>query len=98
MCLGADRLFALRIEDDEVGVRADGDGALLRIEAEEFCGSGSDELDEAVRREAARGDARRDVVRELRCKRDERCGRARRPFRREHWRGRWLRIRRWWGE
>lgn len=47
--LGADDFFVVGIEDDEVGVGANGDGAFARIEAKEFCGRGCDELDETVR-------------------------------------------------
>src|SRR3712207_8664987 len=33
----------LRVPDDEVGIRADGDGALARVEAEAACGVRSEE-------------------------------------------------------
>ena len=46
---GADDFFVVGIEDDEVGVGADGDGAFARVEAKEFCGRGGDQLDEAIR-------------------------------------------------
>ncbi len=42
--------FVIGIEDHEVGVGTNGDGALAGVETEEFCGSGRDKLDEAVRR------------------------------------------------
>src|SRR5260370_4606962 len=45
-----DDLFVIRIEDDQVGVGADGDSAFARVEAEEFCGRGRDKLDKTVRR------------------------------------------------
>ena len=36
----ADDFFVIGIEDDEVGVGADRDGAFARVEAEELCGRG----------------------------------------------------------
>ena len=57
MGFGADGVFAIGIEDHEIGVAADGDGAFARIEAEEFCRRGGDQFDEAVHAEAALGDA-----------------------------------------
>jgi len=48
--LRANDFFMVWIEDHQVGIGADGDGAFARIEAKEFCGGGGDELDEAVRR------------------------------------------------
>src|SRR5260370_41738976 len=54
---GADDLFVIGIEDDEVGVGAYGDGAFARVEAKEFCGSGGDKLDKAVRRKTLAVDA-----------------------------------------
>src|SRR6266478_6161512 len=47
--LGADDVFVIGIEDHQVGVRADGDGAFARIEAEQFCGRGGNELDKTIR-------------------------------------------------
>ena len=41
--------FVIGIEDYQIGVGADGDGAFARVEAEKFCGRGGDELDEAIR-------------------------------------------------
>ncbi len=46
----ADDFFVVGIEDDQVCVGADGDSAFARVEAEEFCGRGCDELDKTVRR------------------------------------------------
>ncbi len=46
MGFGADDFFVIGIEDDQVGVGADGDGAFAWVKAEEFCGRGGDELDE----------------------------------------------------
>src|SRR5262249_29284503 len=45
------------IEDDHVGVTAYGDGAFLGEEAEEFCGARTGAIDEAVKINAAAGDA-----------------------------------------
>ncbi len=45
---GADDLFVIGIEDYQVGVGADGDSAFARVEAEEFCGRGGNELDETI--------------------------------------------------
>src|SRR5207249_1896032 len=45
-----DDFFVMGIENDQIGVGADGDGAFLRIKAEEFCGRGGDELDKTIRR------------------------------------------------
>src|SRR6266566_2156825 len=50
MGFGADDFFVIGIEDDQVGVGADGDGAFARVEAEELCGRGCNELDKTVRR------------------------------------------------
>src|SRR6266478_2596668 len=47
---GADDFFVIGIEDDQVGVGADGNGAFTRVEAEKFCGGGRDKLDKAIRR------------------------------------------------
>src|SRR5215472_3465635 len=49
--VGTDDLFVVWIEEDEVRVRADGDGAFARVKAKKFCGCGRNELDEAVGRE-----------------------------------------------
>src|SRR6266851_3054445 len=46
---GADDFFVVGIEDDQVGVGANSDGAFARVEAEEFCGGGRDKLDKAIR-------------------------------------------------
>src|SRR6266478_8191579 len=43
--LGADDFLVVGIEDHQVGVGADGDGAFARVEAEEFCGGGFNKLD-----------------------------------------------------
>src|SRR5260370_40324429 len=45
---GADDLFVIGIEDDEVGVGAYGDGAFAGVEAKAFCRSGCDKLGKAV--------------------------------------------------
>jgi len=39
MGFGADDFFVIRIEDDQVGVGANGDGAFARIQAKEFAGA-----------------------------------------------------------
>ena len=54
---GADDFAMIGIEDDDVGVGADGDGAFAREEAEEFCGRCGDDFDEAIGREAFAVDA-----------------------------------------
>src|SRR5260370_14238017 len=54
---GADDFFVIGIEDDQVGVGADGDGAFARIEAKQFCGRGRDKLDKTVRRKMFAVDA-----------------------------------------
>ena len=54
---GADDFFMIGIEDHQVGVGADGDGAFTRVEAEECCGRGGDELDEAIGREMSAVDS-----------------------------------------
>ena len=46
---GADDFFVVGIEDDQVGVGANSDGAFARVEAEEFCGGSRDKLDKAIR-------------------------------------------------
>src|SRR6266446_4198636 len=46
----ADDFFVIGIEDDQVSVGADGDGAFARVEAEKFSGRGGDKLDKAIRR------------------------------------------------
>jgi len=48
--LGADDFLVIGIEDDQVGIGADGDGAFARVEAEKLCGRGCNKLDEAIRR------------------------------------------------
>jgi hypothetical protein len=45
----ADDFFVIGIEDDQVSVGADGNGAFARVKAKEFCGRGRDELDETIR-------------------------------------------------
>ena len=45
-------MTAKRIEENDVGVGTDGDGAFAREEAEEFCGGCGDDFDEAIGREA----------------------------------------------
>src|SRR2546430_12289018 len=44
-----DALPIFGIEDDQVGVGADGDGAFARVEAEKFCWRGRNELNKAIR-------------------------------------------------
>src|SRR5882724_632268 len=46
----ADDFFVIGIEDDQVGVGANGDGAFARIEAKEFSGRDCNQLDKTVRR------------------------------------------------
>src|SRR6202050_4397199 len=46
----ADHLLGIRIEHDEIGIRAHGDRALARIESEKLRRSGGDKLHETVRR------------------------------------------------
>src|SRR5260370_1694893 len=53
----ADDFFVIGIEDDQVRVGADGDGAFARIEAKQFCGRGRDKLDKTVRRKMFAVDA-----------------------------------------
>ena len=55
--LVADGDILFGIEDDDIGVRADGDGAFLRIEAEDLCRVGGDHFDESLARHAALADA-----------------------------------------
>src|SRR5690606_8047409 len=55
--LGADRAAVRRVVDDDVGVRADGDRALPRVEAEELRRVRRRDLDEALEREVAAADA-----------------------------------------
>src|SRR6266571_2326240 len=55
----ADDFLVVGIEDHQVGVRTDGDGALARVKAEEFCGRGGNELDKAIRRKMFAVDAAR---------------------------------------
>src|SRR2546426_845857 len=57
-----DDLLAVGIEHDEVGVAADGEGPLLRIEAEGARGVGARELDDAREPETAFGVTLRDEV------------------------------------
>ena len=57
MCFSADDFFVIGIEDDQIGVGADSDGAFARVEAEEFCGSGCNELDKTIRRKMFAVDA-----------------------------------------
>ena len=57
VCLGADDLLVVRVEDHDVGVGADGDGSFAWIEAEELSGRCRDEFDEAVGGEAVAVDA-----------------------------------------
>src|SRR6202034_400855 len=49
----ADHLFGIRIEHDEIGIRADGDRALARIESEKLRRSGGDKLHETIRRKSS---------------------------------------------
>ena len=57
MSLGADRVFAVGIEDYEIGVAADGDRSFARIQTEQLCRSGGDEFYEPVHAETPRGNA-----------------------------------------
>src|SRR6266566_1850111 len=57
MGFGADDFLVIGIEDHQVGVRANGDGAFARIEAKEFCGRGCNKLDKAIRRKMLAVDA-----------------------------------------
>src|SRR5262249_762987 len=50
--LGADHVLRIGIENDDVRVGSDGNGALSRKEAEQFCRSGGDNFDETVCGEA----------------------------------------------
>ena len=54
---GADHLFARRIEDHDVGIAADGDGALFRKQAENLRRRGRGQLDEAIERDMPLADA-----------------------------------------
>lgn len=53
----ADSATVVGIEDDQVGVAADGDGAFAREETEEFRGARAGAIDEAIEINAAAGDA-----------------------------------------
>jgi hypothetical protein len=55
--VGGDRDAPLRVEDDDVGVGADGERALPRIEAEQLRGIRRQELDHAVERDPSRSRA-----------------------------------------
>ena len=57
MGLGADSVFALWIEDHQVGVTANRDSAFARIQAEQLGGRGGNQFDEAVHAEASLRDA-----------------------------------------
>ena len=57
--LGADGVLAVGIENHEIGVAADGDGALARVKSEELGGSGCDQFDKAIHVEASLSDAAR---------------------------------------
>src|SRR5262245_62338464 len=48
----ADSLFAVRVEDHYVGVRADGDRSFLREQAENLGGGGRGQFDKAVEADA----------------------------------------------
>src|SRR5204863_1239261 len=54
---GADGVFAVGIEDNQVGVAADGDRSFSWIQAEELGGSGGNQLDKPVQAETAVGDS-----------------------------------------
>src|SRR5438445_12761884 len=54
---GADGVFAVGIEDNQVGVAADGDRSFSWIQAEEPGGSGGNQLDKTVHAETAVGDS-----------------------------------------
>ena len=51
------RFFVVGIEDHQIGVGADSDGAFARVEAKKFGGRGCDELDKTIRREMFAVDA-----------------------------------------
>jgi hypothetical protein len=53
MCRGRDRDALLRVEHDDVGVGADGERSLSRVEAEELRRVRAEELDHPVQRDAA---------------------------------------------
>ena len=55
--LCADDFLVIGIEDDHVGIGADGDGAFARVEAEEFCRRGCNELDKTIGRKMLAVDA-----------------------------------------
>src|SRR5438874_13653199 len=55
--LRADRHLFVRIEDDNVGVGADGDRSFAREEAENFRGGCRGDLDEAIERDPSLRDA-----------------------------------------
>src|SRR5438046_7915617 len=57
MRFGADDFFMIGIEEDQVGVRADGDGAFARVKAKKFCGRGGDELNKTIWRKMLAVDA-----------------------------------------
>src|SRR5579864_7248102 len=59
MRLGTDGVLALGIKNHQVGVAADGDGSLARIQTEQFCWGGGDEFNETVHAETAAADAAR---------------------------------------
>src|ERR1043165_8336421 len=48
-----DRLCFIRVEDDDVGIPADGNRAFAREQTEEFGGGGRSQFDEAVDADAA---------------------------------------------
>ena len=52
MGLGADRVLALGIEDNQVGVAAHRNGSLAGVEAKEFGGCGCDQFNKAIHAEA----------------------------------------------
>src|SRR5205807_4646549 len=57
MRFGADDFFLMGVEEDKVGVGADGDGAFARVEAEKFCWRGGDKLNKTIRRKMLAMDA-----------------------------------------
>src|SRR5580704_16882903 len=50
--LDADRAAIVGVEDNEIGIAAEGDGALARKEAEKFCGTGAGEIYETIKIDA----------------------------------------------
>ena len=55
--LGADRVFALGIEDHEIGVAADRDRSFARIQTKKLRRSGGNQFDKSIHAETSLGDA-----------------------------------------